>query len=100
MSSLLAPLVEVLMAIIDLFKWCLIASIVMSWLIAFNVVNTRNRAVYMISDVLYRITEPALRPLRRIIPATGPLDLSPIALFFILWLIQSYLGMLLVRGLQ
>jgi len=100
MSSLLAPLVEVLMAIIDLFKWCLIASIVMSWLIAFNVVNTRNRAVYMIRDVLYRITEPALRPLRRIIPATGPLDLSPIALFFILWLIQSYLGMLLVRGLQ
>jgi YggT family protein len=99
MSSLLAPLLEVLLYIIDLFKWCLIASIVMSWLISFNVVNTRNRAVYMISDILYRITEPALRPLRRIIPATGPLDLSPIALFFILWLIQSYLGMFLVRGL-
>jgi len=99
MSSFLAPLIEVLLAVIDLFKWCLIASIVMSWLIAFNVVNTRNRAVYMIGDVLNRITEPALRPLRRIIPNTGPLDLSPIALFFILWLIQSYLGILLVRGL-
>ncbi len=97
MSSLLAPLIEVLLAIIDLFKWCLIGSIVMSWLISFNVVNTRNRAVAMISDILYRVTEPALRPLRRIIPATGPLDLSPIALFFILWLIQSYLGMFLVR---
>lgn len=99
MSSLLAPLIEVLLYVIDLFKWCLIASIVMSWLISFNVVNTRNRAVYLISDVLYRITEPALRPLRRIIPATGPLDLSPIALFFILWLVQSYLAMFLVRGL-
>jgi YggT family protein len=95
MSSLLAPLIEVLLAIIDLFKWCLIGSIVLSWLISFNVVNVRNRAVYMINDVLYRITEPALRPLRRIIPATGSLDLSPIALFFILWLIQSYLGMFL-----
>ena len=100
MSSVLAPLIEVLLAIIDLFKWCLIAMIVMSWLISFNVVNTRNRAVYVISDVLYRITEPALRPLRKIIPQTGALDLSPIALFFILWLIQSYLGMLLVRGLS
>jgi YggT family protein len=99
MSSLLAPLIEVLLAIIDLFKWCLIGSIVMSWLIAFNVVNTRNRAVAMISDILYRVTEPALRPLRRIIPATGPVDLSPIALFFILWLIQSYLGMFLARVL-
>jgi YggT family protein len=99
MSSLLAPLIEVLLAIIDLFKWCLIASIIMSWLISFNVVNTRNRFVYMVGDILYRITEPALRPLRRIIPAAGPLDLSPIALFFILWLIQSYLAMFLVRGL-
>jgi YggT family protein len=99
MSSLLAPLIEVLLAIIDLFKWCLIASIIMSWLISFNVVNTRNRFVYMVGDILYRITEPALRPLRRIIPTVGPLDLSPIALFFILWLIQSYLAMFLVRGL-
>jgi YggT family protein len=97
MSSLLAPLIEVLLAIIDLFKWCVIGSIVLSWLISFNVVNVRNRAVYMINDVLYRITEPALRPLRRIIPNTGSLDLSPIALFFILWLIQSYLGMFLMR---
>jgi YggT family protein len=71
----------------------------MSWLVAFNVVNTRNRAVYMIMDTLYRITEPVLRPLRRIIPNTGAVDLSPIALFFILWLIQMYLPML-ARGLS
>lgn len=97
MLSLLAPLITVVLWIIDLFKYCLIGSIIMSWLISFNVVNTRNRAVYMINDMLYRITEPALRPLRRIIPNTGALDLSPIALFFVLWLIQSYLVMFLVR---
>jgi len=97
--SLLAPVIEILIYALDLFKWCLIAMIVLSWLVSFNVVNTRNRAVYMIGDVLYRITEPALRPLRRIIPSAGPLDLSPIALFFIIWLIQSYLSMALVRGI-
>jgi len=71
-----------------------LASIVMSWLVSFDVINTRNRAVYVIMDVLYRVTEPVLRPLRKIMPNTGALDLSPILLFFILWLIQMYLPML------
>src|SRR5271154_7158926 len=99
MGEVLMPLVVVINFVIDLFKWVLIASIVMSWLVAFNVVNTRNRAVYMISDMLYRITEPALRPLRRVIPNMGAVDLSPIALFLILWLIQMYLNVI-VPGLS
>ncbi len=99
MGSVFAPLIEVLIYAIDLYKWVLIGAIIMSNLIAFGVVNTRNRAVYMIADVLNRLTEPALRPLRRIIPDTGSIDLSPIALFFILWLLQTYLGMFLVRVL-
>jgi YggT family protein len=99
MQDVLVPLIIVLNYAIELFKLVVLASIVMSWLVAFNVVNTRNRAVYMVVDTLYRITEPALRPLRRILPNTGAVDLSPIALFFILWLIQLYLPML-ARGVS
>jgi YggT family protein len=98
MQDVLMPIIIVLNYAIELFKLAVLASIVMSWLIAFNVLNTRSRVVYTVMDTLYRITEPALRPLRRIIPATGAVDLSPIALFFILWLIQMYLPML-ARGL-
>jgi YggT family protein len=102
MSSLLAPLIEVLIMIINLFWWCLVIAIVLSWLISFNVVNLRNRAVYLINDALHRITEPALRPLRRIIPNAGAFDLSAIALFILLWLAERYLGIFhlyLISGL-
>lgn len=99
MSSVFAPLFQVLLAIVDLYRWCLIASIILSNLVAFNVVNRHNRFVYMVWDVLTRLTEPALRPLRRIIPSVGMLDLSPIALFFILWLIETYLQMFMFRVL-
>jgi len=97
MQELLVPLIDVVLFAIGIFKWLLVASIVFSWLIAFNVINTRNRAVYVITDTLYRVTEPALRPLRRIIPNTGALDLSPVALFLILYLIQAYLSILASR---
>ena len=99
MHEVLMPIILVVNYAIELFKYAVIGSIIMSWLVSFNVINTRNRAVYMIVDTLYRITEPALRPIRRIMPNTGALDLSPIALFFILWLIQMYLGMLVRGGL-
>lgn len=70
--------------VIELYIWVLILSAVMSWLISFNVVNTSNRLVYMIADFLYRITEPALRPLRRIIPTLGGIDITPIVLILLL----------------
>lgn len=99
MQDVLMPLIIVVNYAIELLKLVVLASIVMSWLVTFNVLNTRNRAVYMIVDTLYRITEPVLRPIRRIMPNTGAVDLSPIALFFILWLIQMYLPMI-ARGLS
>jgi YggT family protein len=98
MHDALVPLVNVLLFVIDLFKWCVIASIVLNWLVYFNVVNTRNRAVYVIGDTLYKLTDWALRPLRRVMPDTGAVDLSPIVLFLILWLIQAYLPMILLGG--
>lgn len=96
MHSALAPLVEVLIYVLELFKWCVIASIILSWLVAFNVVNTRNRAVYMIGDTLYKLTEWALRPIRRVMPNTGSIDLSPVVLFLIIWLIEAYLPIILL----
>jgi YggT family protein len=91
------PLVLVLNELLEIYKWVVIVWVVLSWLISFNVVNTRNRFVYVVSDVLYRVTEPALRPIRRILPNVGGLDLSPLALFFIIYLIQLYVIVYLVR---
>ena len=67
-----------------LYIYLLVAAAVLSWLIAFNVVNTRNQAVAMVGDFLYRITEPALRPIRRILPDLGGIDISPVILILII----------------
>ena len=70
--------------VVDLYIFILIASAIMSWLLAFNVLNAYNRVVYLISDFLYRITEPALAPIRRFMPRIGGIDLSPIILILLL----------------
>ena len=75
--------------ILGLYVWILIASAILSWLVAFNVVNTRNRAVYVIGAFLYRVTEPVLAPLRRILPNLGGLDLSPIIVILIIFFIRN-----------
>jgi len=86
------PIVYVLLQIITLYMYLLLASAILSWLIAFSVVNTRNQFVAAISEFLYRITEPVLRPIRRWLPPFGGLDISPIIVFFLLMLISMYLG--------
>ena len=75
--------------ILGLYVWVLIASAILSWLVAFNVVNTRNRAVYVIGDFLYRVTEPLLAPIRRILPNLGGLDLSPIIVILIIFFLRN-----------
>ena len=77
--------------ILSIIQWIVIVSVVASWLVAFGVVNTRNRAVYIIVDSLNRMTEPLLRPIRRLIPAFGGLDISPLVLLLAIWFIQSLL---------
>ena len=77
--------------IITLYIWLLIASAVLSWLIAFNVVNTQNRFVYMVVDFLYKVTEPALRPIRNIMPNLGGIDISPVILIFGLFFLRNLL---------
>ena len=73
---------------ISLYMWIVIAMAIFSWLVAFNVVNTRNQVVGMIGDFLYRITEPALRPIRNFMPNLGGIDISPVILFLIIIFIQ------------
>ncbi len=92
----LGPLIEVLMVAIQLYVWLVIISAIMSWLVAFKVINTSNRAVYVIGDFLYRITEPALRPIRRVLPNLGGIDVSPIILILGLFFLKGILGNILV----
>ena len=82
------PVIELLVYVIDLYKWIVIAQVIVSWLIAFGVINTYNRVVAQVSEVLYRLTEPALRPIRRLLPDFGGIDISPIVLLLLLWLVQ------------
>ncbi len=84
------------MIAVDLYVWLVIISAIMSWLVAFKVINTSNRAVYMIGDFLYRITEPALRPIRRVLPNLGGMDISPIVLILGLFFVNRILGNILV----
>ena len=81
-------LLDVIMLALQLYVWILIASAVMSWLVAFGVVNMRNDVVRTIWNFLYQATEPALRPIRRILPNLGGIDISPIILLLIIFFIQ------------
>ncbi len=78
--------------ILAFYTWILIASAIMSWLVAFNVINTRNRVVYAIGDFLYRVTEPALRPIRRILPNLGGIDISPVILILLILFLRQLIG--------
>ena len=77
-------LFNLLSTIITIVIWLLIAQVILSWLVQFNVVNTRNRAVFLIGDFLYRVTEPMLRPIRSVLPSLGGIDLSPMILILAL----------------
>ncbi|HET6185029.1 MAG TPA: YggT family protein [Acetobacteraceae bacterium] len=78
--------------VIDIYIWVVIGAAVFSMLAAFGVLDTRNRVVWMIGDFLYRATDPALRPIRNILPNLGGIDISPIILILILQAIRMLLG--------
>ena len=88
----MVSLLNLIDLILSIIQWIVIASVVASWLVAFGVVNTRNRVVYTIVDSLNRMTEPLLKPIRRLIPLFGGLDISPMVLLLAIWFIQSLLN--------
>ncbi|MEE9291200.1 MAG: YggT family protein, partial [Alphaproteobacteria bacterium] len=75
--------------VLEYYIYLLVIWVVLSWLVSFDVVNTRNRFVYLVSDFLYRITEPALRPIRRRVPNLGGMDISPVILILGIWFTRS-----------
>lgn len=78
-------------SVLSIFMWIIILQVIMSWLIAFNVINTSNRFVYMVGDFLYRITEPVMRPIRRILPNLGGIDLSPLVVLLLIFFARNLL---------
>ena len=74
--------------ILKLYSYVVIANVVISWLIAFNVLNTQNRFVYSILELTYKLTEPILNKIRRFLPNLGSLDISPIILLLLIWVIE------------
>ena len=84
-------LIQTIVLALDIFWWLIILSAVFSWLYAFNVVNPRNQFVGTIGTALMRITEPALRPIRRILPDLGGIDISPIILLLIIFFIRQFI---------
>ncbi len=88
----LKPLLQVADIALELYMWLIIISAVMSWLVAFNVVNARNQVVFTIGNFLYRITEPALRPIRRFVPNFGGVDVTPVVLILIVLFVRMLLA--------
>ncbi|MDX8462057.1 YggT family protein [Mesorhizobium humile] len=84
-------LIQTIVMALDIYWWIIIASAIFSWLYAFNVVNSRNQFVGSVGNMLYRLTEPALRPIRRFMPDLGGIDISPIILLLIIFFIRQFL---------
>ena len=89
-------LMDLIHTVIRIYVWVLIGSAILSWLIAFNVVNTYNRFVKSLAELLYRLTEPVLRPIRAVIPHLGGIDISPVIaillFYFVNNLLYEYIG--------
>ena len=88
----LKPLLQVADIALEIYMWLIIISAVLSWLVAFNVVNTRNQLVFTIGNFLHRMTEPALRPIRRFVPNFGGVDISPVVLILVILFIRMFLA--------
>ena len=74
--------------ILKIYSYVVIANVIISWLVAFNVLNTQNRFVYSILEFTYKLTEPFLNRIRRFIPNLGAFDISPIILLLLIWFIE------------
>ena len=85
-------LLQTISMLLNIVWWIFLIMIIMSWLINFNVINTRNQFVATVWRIVNQITEPILRPIRRIVPPLGGLDLSPIIVFVIIFFLQSFIA--------
>ncbi|AZS23148.1 MULTISPECIES: YggT family protein [unclassified Caulobacter] len=91
MTALINFVFFILGGLLSLLWWAIVISAILSWLVAFDVINRRNNAVYQILDFLDRVTGPVLRPFQRVIPSLGGVDISPIIVLLIISGVQNYL---------
>ena len=85
--------------IITIYLWIIIINAILSWLVAFNVLNTQNRFVFSVLDVTYKLTNPALNKLRRFIPMFGSIDISPVILILLLMFLRNLIFEVFAPGL-
>ena len=91
-------ILQTLSFILNIVWWIFLIMIIMSWLISFNVINTRNQFVASVWRVLNQVTEPILKPIRRIVPPVGGLDLSPLIVFVIIFFLQNLISFYAARA--
>ncbi|MCA0370201.1 MAG: YggT family protein [Proteobacteria bacterium] len=98
MGVILGPLFYVFGLVLSLLKWAVILNVVLSWLLNFGIINLHNPFVNMVGDVLFRVTEPLLAPIRRLLPSMGGLDFSPLVLILIIVFFEMVMGGLAARA--
>jgi YggT family protein len=91
MENGMLALIQTVVLALDIYWWLLIASAIFSWLYAFNVVNSRNQFVGTVGNFLFRITEPVLAPVRRLLPDLGGIDISPIIVLLLIYFVRQFL---------
>jgi YggT family protein len=98
MDTVIIPLLQVINVALDLYKWVVVIWVVLGWLVAFNVVNSRNQFVGTIGRALDGVVEPALRRIRRYIPTSfGNMDISAVVLFLLILFVQLIIGRLIIN---
>ena len=96
-SPMINPIAALLIQVLEIYKWIVIAAVIVSWLTAFNVINVSNNFVRSLLRILMALTEPVFRPIRKVIPPVGGLDLSPLIVFVIIWFLQYTITYVAVR---
>lgn len=91
----MALIVSILMLLLNIYLWLIIFTVIVSWLVAFDVLNTRNRWVYKLCEILNRLTNPVVQRVRRYVPPLGGIDITPMVIIFGIYLLQNLLLMLL-----
>ena len=86
-------------SIITIYLWIIIINAILSWLVAFNILNTQNRFVFSVLDTTYKLTDPALNKIRRFIPTFGSIDISPIILILLLMFLRNIVFEIFAPGL-
>ena len=86
-------------SVITIYLWIIIINAILSWLVAFNILNTQNRFVFSVLDTTYKLTDPALNKIRRFIPTFGSIDISPVILILILMFLRNIIFEIFAPGL-